>query len=82
MGKFPLHCRSVQRGGQFQAELLEQDLPMLGGLAEARLRIAISDLAGSTTSTIAISDRASKTCRGSSPSPAGRQHAATVFQST
>ena len=35
MGEFPLHCRSFQRAGQFQAEPLEQDLLVLGGLADA-----------------------------------------------
>jgi len=43
---------------------------MLGGWLMHRLRITRPDLVGSTTSTIAISDKASNTCRGSSPSPA------------
>jgi hypothetical protein len=44
MGEFPLHCRSFQRSGQFQTEPLEQDLLMLGGLADAPLA---DDLSGS-----------------------------------
>jgi hypothetical protein len=35
VGEFPLHCRSFQRAGQLQAEPLEPDLLVLGGLADA-----------------------------------------------
>ena len=37
MAKFPLHRRQFQRRGQSQTEPLEQDLLVLGGLADAAL---------------------------------------------
>jgi len=37
MAKFPLHRRRFQRRGQSQTEPLEQDLLVLGGLADAAL---------------------------------------------
>ena len=49
MSEFPLHCRSFQRSGQSQAEPLEQDLLMLGGLADAPLADLGPVLVGNTT---------------------------------
>jgi hypothetical protein len=37
IAEFPLHRRSFQRGGQFQAKPLQQDLLVCGGLADAPL---------------------------------------------